>query len=105
MWDVGERTITDLVQMIEESRLALPQFERPSVWGKANWIPFLHTVLLGRPTGTLLLLEATEDQLLNPRKLDTAPDIDPTTVNWLLLDGQQRMTTLYRSIRTNFGTS
>lgn len=105
MWDVGERTITDLVQMIEESRLALPQFQRPSVWGKANWIPFLHTVLLGRPTGTLLLLEATEDQLLNPRKLDTAPDIDPTTVNWLLLDGQQRMTTLYRSIRTNFGTS
>lgn len=105
MWDVGERTITDLVQMIASSRLALPQFQRPTVWGKANWVPFLHTVLLGRPTGTLLLLEATETQLLNPRNLDTAPDIDPATIDWLLLDGQQRMTTLYQAIKTNFGSS
>lgn len=104
MWEISEKTIYELIPMVDESRLALPQFQRPSVWGKANWVPFLHTILLGRPTGTLLLLEAADYQYLNPRELDTAPDFDPTKNEWLLLDGQQRMTTLYRAIRTSFGT-
>lgn len=105
MWEIGEKTIDELIQMVDESRLALPQFQRPSVWGKANWVPFLHTILLGRPTGTLLLLEAADVESLNPRQLDTAPDFDPAKNEWLLLDGQQRMTTLYRAIRSGFGAN
>ncbi len=105
MWKVDERTVESLIGMIDGAELALPQFQRPSVWGKANWIPFLHTILLGRPTGTLLLLEASENQHLHPRKLDTAPELKDRGAKWLLLDGQQRTTTLYRAVRTGFGAA
>lgn len=91
--------------MIDESKLALPQFQRPSVWGKSNWIPFLLTVLQGRPAGTLLLLQATDGNSLAPRELETAPSLIDGELEWLLLDGQQRTTTLYRAIRTSFGKS
>lgn len=105
MWNVGQKSVIDLIEMVDNSRLALPQFQRPSVWGKAQWIPFLHTILLRRPTGTLLLLEVKGDLPFSPRKLETAPDIDPSKVEWLLLDGQQRTTTLYQAVSTSFGSA
>ena len=103
MWEISEKKISDLTKMIDDSKLALPQFQRPSVWGKSNWVPFLLTVLQGRPAGTLLLLEATADNTLAPRELETAPPLIDGELEWLLLDGQQRTTTLYRAIRTSFG--
>jgi hypothetical protein len=50
-------------------------------------------------------LEASENQHLHPRKLDTAPELKDRGAKWLLLDGQQRTTTLYRAVRTGFGAA
>ncbi len=102
MWEIGEKSISELIELVDQSALALPQFQRPSVWGKSNWIPFLYTILLGRPTGTLLLMEAKGDTPLASRSLETAPPPIPTQLEWLLLDGQQRTTTLYCATRTSF---
>jgi hypothetical protein len=103
VWDIGEKTIGELTEMVNKSELALPQFQRPVVWGKSNWIPFLVTVLLGRPTGTLLFMQASEAEALAPRPIETAPKLKAKSLKWLLLDGQQRMTTLYRAAYTEFG--
>lgn len=105
MWEVSEKRIKDLLDLIDAGALALPQFQRPSVWGKSNWIPFLMTILMGRPTGTLLLMEASSDEVLAPRPIETAPDLQSGELRWLLLDGQQRSTTLYKSARTYFGSA
>lgn len=105
MWEIGEKSIKEIVKLINDSDLALPQFQRPSVWGKANWVPFLVSVLQGRPTGTLLLMETDDSNVLSPRKLDSAPDLIPGRLEYLLLDGQQRTTTLYRATTTSFGTA
>ena len=108
MWSIDKRSVRDLIQNVLMSQLALPQFQRESVWGKADWTPFLVTVLRGRPTGTLLLLETNEDvENFAPRAIDGAPTVDRKKLKWLLLDGQQRMTTLFRALEIGFkvGTS
>jgi hypothetical protein len=105
MWRVEEKTIGELIKLVDDSNLALPQFQRPSVWGKSNWIPFLVSILQGRPTGTLLLMEADDTSVFSPRKLDTSPDLITGRMEYLLLDGQQRTTTIYRAVRTSFGTA
>jgi hypothetical protein len=105
MWKVDEKSIFELVKLVDEASLALPQFQRPSVWGKSNWIPFLVSILQGRPTGTLLLMESDDASVFAPRKLETAPGLKPGKMEFLLLDGQQRTTTIYRAVRTSFGSA
>jgi hypothetical protein len=103
MWGIDEKSVNQLIEMIDKSELGLPQFQRPSVWGQSNWVPFLMTVILGRPTGALLLLETGDDSRLAPRQLESAPDLIAGRLKFHLLDGQQRTTTLYRATRTTFG--
>jgi hypothetical protein len=51
----------------------------------------------------LLLMEADDTSVFSPRKLDTSPDLIAGKMEYLLLDGQQRTTTIYRAVRTSFG--
>jgi len=101
MWRVDKFSVQEIIGLVSRGQLALPQFQRDEVWGKGDWLPFLRTVLLQRPTGTLLLLEANDNRALAPRALETAPALAPQ-VKWLLLDGQQRTTTLFRATNTTF---
>jgi len=100
MWDTGKISISDLMDRISTSKIALPQFQRLSVWTKADWMPFLVSVLLDRPTGTLLLLEAgSPKDTYAPRVIKGAPPLtkNMSELKWLLLDGQQRITTLFKA--------
>lgn len=103
MWETGTETVGDLNNYVDSSTLGLPQFQRLSVWGKKDWIPFLTTLLLDRPTGTLLLLEAGSDSSeFAPRHINGGPPLGGTNLKWLLLDGQQRCTTIYRAFQIGF---
>lgn len=102
MWSTDSLQIQTLMREINDATLVLPQFQRQSVWTPANWIPFLGTIVKGRPTGTLLLLESGDDhQDFAPRPIETAPALGGK-IKWLLLDGQQRLTTLYRALHSHF---
>lgn len=104
MWDVGTVTIGQLISRINNSSIGLPQFQRKSVWTKKDWTPFLTTLLRGRPTGTLLLLGVGNDgQEFAPREIEDGPPIDPSHLKWLLLDGQQRTTTVFKALKSGFG--
>lgn len=104
MWSTDEFNIERLMRAVNQSKLVLPQFQRLSVWTKANWVPFLSSVVRGRPTGTLLLLESGDDhEEFAPRPIETAPPIpEDAHLSWLLLDGQQRLTTLFRAFHSHF---
>src|SRR4051794_11118276 len=104
MWSTDSFEIQTLMREINDSKLLLPQFQRQSVWTQANWIPFLASVVKGRPTGTLLLLESGDDhQEFAPRAIETGPVAgEGGKIKWLLLDGQQRLTTLYRAFHSYF---
>ena len=103
MWETGTETVGDLISHIDRSTLGLPQFQRLSVWGKKDWTPFLTTLLLDRPTGTLLLLESGSDASeFAPRQIEGGPPLGGANLKWLLLDGQQRCTTVYRAFQIGF---
>lgn len=103
MWQTGEISIDTLIRHVNESTIGLPQFQRLSVWGKSDWTPFVKTILLGRPTGSLLLLEAGRDSRnFSPRPIDGGPALGAQGLKYLLLDGQQRTTTIYKIFVTGF---
>lgn len=105
MWDTGKISIGQLMDSITASKIALPAFQRPSVWGRADWVPFLTSVLLDRPTGTLLLMDIRNgNPPFSPRAIDVAIPLSnkPQNLEWLILDGQQRSTTLFKALKGVF---
>lgn len=103
MWENSTFNIGDLIDEVNAATLGLPQFQRLSVWGQKDWKPFLTTVLLNRPTGTLLLLEAGGDSTeFAPRSIESGPPLGSTPLKWLLLDGQQRTTTVFKAFQHGF---
>ena len=103
MWQPKQETIGQLMAMIEKGEIALPQFQRPAVWQPAkDEIPFLIAILNSRPTGSLLTLDYGprsdgEPKAFPVHALDGAPETSKEAAQLLLLDGQQRVTTLYRA--------
>jgi hypothetical protein len=91
--------VSDLVQMVEDGKLAIPEFQRPFVWKPPAVADLLVSVARRWPIGTLLLLEGPQDFAVRP--LAEAPELN--NVELLLLDGQQRMTALYRALGDHVG--
>ncbi len=104
MWETGTISIGDLITAVQCSEMGLPQFQRPWVWGKADWLPFLATTLRNQPTGTLLLLDVAHRELyFHARQIEGAPLLKGQgTLKSLLLDGQQRATTIYQALSCGF---
>lgn len=86
-----------ILDQIDLGRMALPEFQRGYVWN-TNQVRALLTSLYRRhPVGGLLIWSTTVD---NARTRGDGPSPLGDSVD-LLLDGQQRVTTLYGIIRGN----
>ncbi len=86
-------TLDSLLSQIDSGSMLLPEFQRGYVWNRDQVRGLLRSLYLGYPVGGLLVWE-TET---------TADDVRGTSEaagnRTLLLDGQQRLTTLYGVIR------
>ena len=60
MWEYQPRTISKIHSAIADGSFALPTFQRDSVWSKEKEKELFVSLLRGRPTGSLLLLNYTE---------------------------------------------
>lgn len=86
------RTILD---KIDENQLFIPAFQREYVWKKDDAKLLIDSLIKQYPTGTMLTWEtAHPPELKGPHKYD-----ERQGAVRLLLDGQQRVTTLYMLIR------
>ncbi|ALC05665.1 hypothetical protein CDES_06185 [Corynebacterium deserti GIMN1.010] len=87
--------LNDLFARIDRGDIQLPDFQRDYAWDVDRIRSLIITVLRGFPVGVLMALDTRgEEMRFRPRALSGAPDTgkDP---GLLLLDGQQRLTTLY----------
>ncbi len=78
----------------------IPQFQRDFVWPKAKSAKLLDSILKGYPIGTFILWK-TKEQLRTVRNIGGV-DLPPTPsgdYTEQVLDGQQRLTSLYASVR------
>ncbi|WKD61043.1 hypothetical protein CCICO_05035 [Corynebacterium ciconiae DSM 44920] len=90
--------LTDLFARINRGDLQLPDFQRSFRWDVDRVRALILTVLRGYPIGTLMTLDVRgEPMRFKPRPLQGAPNAS-SEPGWLLLDGQQRLTTLFHTL-------
>lgn len=95
-----DRQISVWFQKIENGEIKLPRFQRPQAWDRGRIGSLLNTVTQNLPLGITLLLNVNEEQFVS-RYLVTAPQ-QGGRVTEHLLDGQQRLTALWRALHNNY---
>ena len=92
-------TIPDLIHFVKkEKSLALPEFQRNWEWDADDVAEMLRTVIANWPSGSILVMAVQSDDLkFELRSLRDAPGLDMDKVKYAVLDGQQRLTSVYRA--------
>lgn len=97
------RDLKDWFQSIDSGRLRLPRFQRFEAWQSTEVSSLLETVLRKLPAGALLILNIDNEEPFLSRELTTAPVRGQgVRVTEHLLDGQQRLTALWRALHDNY---
>lgn len=87
---------TDLISEIQKGQIKIPKFQRDFVWSIEKTAKLLDSILKGYPIGTFILWETNErlNDIKNIGNLELPPIPDDIKVQYVL-DGQQRITSLY----------
>ncbi len=93
----AEATVEELVGMIERGELRLPEMQRRYVWRSTRVRDLLDSLYRGYPSGTILLWQT--DEAVPQQEFAVAQQGNPYHSTRLLLDGQQRLTSLSAVIR------
>lgn len=93
----AEATVEELVGMIERGELRLPEMQRRYVWRATRVRDLLDSLYRGYPSGAILLWET--DEAVPLQEFAVAQQGNPYQSTRLLLDGQQRLTSLSAVIR------
>jgi len=97
MFDSTKEDLKDILRKVDEGKLQLPDFQRDYVWGDEDVQSLIASIAKGFPVGALLTLETGGQVAFKPRKLAGVDAANPNPEE-LLLDGQQRMTSLYQAM-------
>lgn len=92
-----DTTVGKLVDMIKDGDLRLPEMQRRYVWPATRVRDLLDSLYRGYPSGTILVWET--DKEMPSRNLDIAQQQAAWKGHRLLLDGQQRLTSLSAVLR------
>lgn len=92
--------LRSLLEACSEGKIQLPDFQRSWVWEEDRIMSLIASVSRGFPMGALMTLESRTDgpAVFARRTVEGAPALARNVIpEQLLLDGQQRMTSLYQS--------
>jgi hypothetical protein len=95
------RSIDMWFKRISGHETVLPRFQRFEAWTHANVAQLFNTILRDLPVGALLVLEIGDEEPFVSRTIKGAPD-GGGRVTEHLLDGQQRLTALWRGLHNNY---
>ena len=96
-----DRFLPEWFNRIRSRQITLPRFQRFTAWGHAEVSGLLTTVLRGLPSGATLILEVGDEEKFKSRTMIDAPE-SGEKVTEQLLDGQQRLTALWRSLHDKY---
>lgn len=98
-FDTNPVLLQTLLKTCEEGKLQLPDFQRSWVWEEERIMSLIASVSRGFPMGALMSLKSKIDTgvVFAYRPIEGAPVAAQTKPEQLLLDGQQRMTSLFQS--------
>ena len=97
-----DRSVRDWLTKVRTKQILLPRFQRYEAWGSNTVTDFLTSVIRDLPVGSTLVLGVGGEKLpFISREIAGAPK-EGERVTELLLDGQQRLTALWRSLTDNY---
>lgn len=89
-------SLSHLLSAIHEGELALPDFQRDFVWDARATEELIESIARSFPAGSLLFMPWRPDTFA-PRAIQAAPPLDDVAPTKLILDGQQRLSSLYQA--------
>lgn len=89
------RQLTSLLSECVAGTLQLPDFQRSWVWDEERIRSLIASISRGFPVGAIMTLRTGGSVRFQPRPLE-GTDVQDRSPDALLLDGQQRMTSLYQ---------
>lgn len=91
--------LSEYLKWTTSGKIQLPDFQRGYKWEDERIRQLLVTILRGHPLGVVMLLNTGNDQIrFKPRPIEGTSVSDGTTADLLLLDGQQRLTSLTQAL-------
>ena len=97
-FDTTKTHLHELLREAERGKIQLPDFQRGWVWDDYGIRSLLASISQSFPCGAIMTLQTGGDVRFKPRgiegRVEALKDIEPET---LLLDGQQRITSLYQA--------
>ncbi len=98
-YNIEKEALDGLLGEASGGRLQLPDFQRGWVWDDDDIRSLLASISLGYPIGAVMMLRAGgENVRFKQRPLEGAPTLAHREADRLILDGQQRLTSLFQSL-------
>jgi len=95
----NDRQLTELMKAVHDGDIQLPDFQRGWVWDDTRIKSLIASVSNNYPVGAAMFLEyGNKDVRFKYRAIEGATIPDKKVPNELILDGQQRLTSLYASL-------
>ena len=98
------RSLGDWYSMIKLGQIKLPRFQRMEAWDKYRVKSFMDTITKNLPVGVALIYERGDTEKFISRFISTSEPSSPERLTEYLLDGQQRLTALWRSLHNNYSS-
>ncbi len=90
------RSLEELLKEAGNGKLQLPDFQRSWVWDEQRIIDLLTSISRAFPIGAIMTLKTGGDVNFHPRPVQGVEESTQYPPDELLLDGQQRITSLYQ---------
>lgn len=99
-FDSTKILLSELLDSIKKGKVQLPDFQRGWVWDDEHIQDLLVSIARSFPVGAVMLLETGGEVRFQTRPVEGVEDLIDATVQpqKLILDGQQRLTTLTQAI-------
>ena len=97
----SDRNLPDWLTRVRTGQTKLPRFQRWEAWGHGNVTALFNTILQDLPAGSVLILQVGDKEPF-PSRLIEGVKVGAEKVTEHLLDGQQRLTALWRGLNNNY---
>ncbi|HOU05534.1 MAG TPA: DUF262 domain-containing protein [Smithellaceae bacterium] len=99
--EARDRKLVDWFGKISRGEIKLPRFQRYEAWDSRRICSLMNVITHDLPLGITLVLEVGEKEQFISRYLSTAPETNQRVFEQLL-DGQQRLTAIWRVLHNNY---
>ncbi len=101
-FDHTTESLQDLLQTVKKGKTQLPDFQRPWVWSDDQICSILASISLSYPVGVVMMLQTGNDNVrFQERLIEGVTLKDSVKPERLILDGQQRITSLFQALLLN----